>query len=501
MLHAQDINISSAQYFDSEPSLAVNPTNQQNVVAAWMGLTGIKVSAKTKASFDGGLTWSAVSSLPHYSITSTSADVSLAFNSSGKCFYSFIDFHKPDSGAVFVSASSNGGLNWSAPVKAIDGMAAPQLPLDRPWIAVDNSGGTYDGRIYVTAMTANWFPTNRHVFITFSDDDGLSWSTLKQVDTAGFLCTNVKSMLIPTVTADGKLNCAYISYDVSGSLIPRMIDAISVDGGDNFSFHSVLQYTSTSVIDTDYQFSYCMVAHPTDANKLWMGFTNWSNGDPDIYVYYSSNGGINWNSGVKVNDDGVMNGIGQDMLWMNVSPTGIVGAAWRDRRNYGQGATTSFDIYGAVSVDGVNWSANKMVSDNYSPFSSLTEGNDFLGICLNDNFLMSDWGDYRGNHWEIYYNRVPLSEMLGVNQLGDLQNDFYLKQNPSNDFLELVSNGNFSSLDISVFNLVGEKIYSGIFSGEKNSSIKIPVKNISNGVYLVKIKSAEGNSTLRWVKM
>jgi len=81
-------NISNGLLFDGEPYLAINPTNNQNLVAAWMGIkltNGLfKVAIKTKASFDGGTTWSAVNSLPHFGATYGSADPSMAFDSPSK---------------------------------------------------------------------------------------------------------------------------------------------------------------------------------------------------------------------------------------------------------------------------------------------------------------------------------------------------------------------------------------------------------------------------------
>src|SRR5688572_11795919 len=38
---AQNINISNYTFHDMEPYIAVNPTNPNNVIAAWMKLTGI----------------------------------------------------------------------------------------------------------------------------------------------------------------------------------------------------------------------------------------------------------------------------------------------------------------------------------------------------------------------------------------------------------------------------------------------------------------------------
>ena len=63
-------NISNGILFDGEPYLAINPANQQNLVVAWMGLNfsngSYQIAIKTRASFDGGNSWSTTAFLPHF---------------------------------------------------------------------------------------------------------------------------------------------------------------------------------------------------------------------------------------------------------------------------------------------------------------------------------------------------------------------------------------------------------------------------------------------------
>jgi hypothetical protein len=76
-------NLLIVLFFDVEPSIAVNPIDQNNIVAAWMGVTSLKVTIHKRTSFDGGTTWSAVQTIPHFANSYTSADVSVAFNRKG----------------------------------------------------------------------------------------------------------------------------------------------------------------------------------------------------------------------------------------------------------------------------------------------------------------------------------------------------------------------------------------------------------------------------------
>src|SRR3989304_5575644 len=56
---------------------------------------------------------------------------------------------------------------------------------DKPWLTVDNSGGPHDGRVYVTWSRFR-FAASRYqesvILMTFSDDNGLSWSDPREVN-------------------------------------------------------------------------------------------------------------------------------------------------------------------------------------------------------------------------------------------------------------------------------------------------------------------------------
>src|ERR1035437_10717856 len=77
-------NISNFTYWDTEPSIAINPTNSNNLVAAWMKVTAVgKTSAAVCYSSNAGATWSAPFATPHLHTNFTGADVSLAFHNAG----------------------------------------------------------------------------------------------------------------------------------------------------------------------------------------------------------------------------------------------------------------------------------------------------------------------------------------------------------------------------------------------------------------------------------
>jgi len=82
-------------------------------------------------------------------------------------------------------------------------------------------------------------------------------------------------------------------------------------------------------------------------------YVNWideRNGDPDVFVMSSRDGGDTWSAPVRVNDDPVKNGKAQFFTWMSVDPAdGSINIVFYDRRD-GSGTQTQLTL--ARSVDG-----------------------------------------------------------------------------------------------------------------------------------------------------
>lgn len=419
-----NINLSNTAAFEGEPYLAINPANQKNIVVAWMAFdfsTGFKVAIKIKSSFDGGQTWGNQFIQPHLGATWHSADVSMQFRKNGTLYLSYIDYSQnPDSGGVYVTQSSDGGINWASPIQAFNIFTDDPLkvPLDRPWLAVDNSGTNNDGMVYITTKPAPWiFPPNRP-YLKTSSDSGQTWSAYRYVDTTGYFVGNsiAQPMAFPTVTADGALCMAYPSYDISQSPYPKFFLAKSYDRGASFQYYNLL-INPVFVTDTNYKLGYHLVANPANANQLAFAFTGNQNGDPDIFVASTNNGGITWNAPVRVNDDPIGNGKAQDMVWASYSDSDLV-ICWRDRRN---GAGTGFyqpsDAYCAISHDnGTTFQNNLRLSNTTAPFDSILiqAGNDFLSCELVDDTIYSAWGDVRTGTLNIFFAKTSVSTGTGA---------------------------------------------------------------------------------------
>jgi len=105
-----------------------------------------------------------------------------------------------------------------------------------PYLAIDNSDGAYSGRLYLSyTASENVNPDYFNVFITYSDDEGLTWSEPKIVhsDTTDFIQQFYSSIY---VNNKGVLMLDW--YDRSNfdnsTLLTDFKFGVSYDGGENF---------------------------------------------------------------------------------------------------------------------------------------------------------------------------------------------------------------------------------------------------------------------------
>jgi len=490
-------DLSNTIYFGGEPYLAVNPTNPQNIIVAWMALdasTNYKVAIKSKVSFDGGTTWGNQFIQPHFSKTWYSADVSMQFRRNGTVYLTYIDYNKAvDSGGVYITHSINGGISWSAPTQIWNAkVEAPnKIPLDRPWLAVDNSKTTNDGAFFITTKPAPWIAPPNRPYLKTSIDSGKTWSAYRYVDTTNYLVGNIIAapMAFPTVSADGALCIAYPSYLSTQSVYPKYILAKSYNHGSSFQYYNLL-VNPTSVNDTLYKLGYRLATNPSDANQMAFAFVAKTYGDPDIFVTTTNNGGLSWNTPARVNDDATGNGKAQDMVWMNYDNKNKLIVTWRDRRNgSGTGFYQPSDTYCATSSDnGTSFKTNIRLSNSTAAFDSILEqsGNDFLSCELANDTIYAAWGDVRSGNLNIYFSKTSDSTGISTGIISVDENEaLTIYPNPTNDKLVLHFNdGSIKQIELKVFSESGQEVLSRQL--ENNSAqLVIDVSKLGTGIYFV----------------
>ncbi len=491
--YGQDQNISNGTIFEGEPYIAVDPVNTQHLVVAWMGYFPFtKTSIKTKVSFDGGQTWSSLNYIPHTNTAYGSADPSLAFDNSGNVFLSFIDFDKDtQEGAVFIVKSTDGGLTWENPTEVINANTDTQKPVDRPWISIDNSGGTYDGTIYVTSMPPKVFgylPPPYHPYFIKSTNGGQSFETWRYLDTVNWLAGNVIPQPMPTncVSSDGTFYAVYPSYVYSQNPLAQFIIASSEDAGNSFAYHSVFS-SAEGITDTLVKAGYLIRSDPSDPQHLAFFYLSVTYGDIDVYMRESYDKGVTWSKEIRLNDDPVENNKIQDLLWADFDTDGDLIVTWRDRRNGTDTTyTTASEIWGTLRKNGQSdFSDNFTISDTLVPYDTILAfaGNDFMCSKLINDTLNAVWGDTRNGKLNIWFKQFAVDgTLLNIKKISS--EDIPKNKIYPNPFTSVINIKIRDVKKIIIYNQKEKQVFA-----TQNQSKKINLDFLPSGIYFIKVIS------------
>src|SRR6266850_1763246 len=124
---------------------AADPNHPERLTACYMlsSIQGSQYSTAVSVSFDNGRTWSRTlqEQISGWPEEPRSLDPTCAYGPESSAYFAAVFGISLEAGTVFFR-SSDGGMNWSSPVTLYGAW-------DRPYIAVDTTGGKYNGRIYV----------------------------------------------------------------------------------------------------------------------------------------------------------------------------------------------------------------------------------------------------------------------------------------------------------------------------------------------------------------
>lgn len=485
--NAQNVDISQENIYDGEPYISVNPNNGQHIVASWMGFKlGQAVIIKTKVSFDGGNTWSAVNETIHNEIDNTSADPSLQFDNSGNVYLCYIDFDNVNftNGTVNVVKSSDGGLTWGAPAEAISIVDCPnKLCVDRPWMAVDNSGGPNDGTIYVTGMSADQLALISppyHSYLAVSTDGGTSFSTPRFADTVNYSVGDLvhQAMGTPVVTTDGAFHMAYPAYNPSENVFARYLLASSTTAGLDLS-HQVIEAGTVNQSNANLKKGFVLKASKTNPLQMAIFHVRNIEGDADIYMSETLDGGATWSALLRINSDTPNNGILQDLVWADFDTDGDLIVTWRDRRNGGQGFEQPSEIYASIRPLGGSFGQEFSLSSAVIPFDTLSyvKGNDFMSVQFQNDTIHTVWGDQRSGNLRIYYATLAQDDFnVSISEITSKEDQLVVYPNPSSGKIQVNISEEF---EYRILDAVGKE-YS---NGKALSAELIDISNLKTGNY------------------
>ncbi len=385
-LHVADINPQPG-YFN-EPAIAVNPKDPTQAVVAW------QINASAAYTTDGGRQWkTAEGTAPQdYRV---SGDVSLAYDDKGHAILCYIAFdklgttnywaHNATRNGIFIRRSLDGGKTWEPKAVTIFSHdSTTGIPFeDKPWVVADPAG-PHAGNLYIgwTQFTL----AASDLLFSRSTDGGLTWSKPIKLSSVSGLPRDDNGALegFHAVTApDGTLYTIWADRD-------GIMMAVSRDGGASFTKERRIIQTGPpyfGITGVSRSNGFPQIGLDPKAGRIYVAWSDYTNGDVDVFVASSADHGETWNAPARVNDDALHNGNDQFFQWMSVDPvSGAVNLVFYDRRGDNAKATVTL----ARSVDGGKTFSNYTLDKD----SFAAEGDflgDYLAIGAYGNKVFAAW--------------------------------------------------------------------------------------------------------------
>ena len=319
--------------FFNEPSVAINPKNPRQIAVAY------QINATVAVSNDGGSTWRIHNTAPQdYHV---SGDVSVTYDAQGHLLLCYIAFdklgtsqywgHNATRNGIFVRRSLDGGNTWEPNAWPVfQQPTKPGIPFeDKPYIVADTTRGPDAGNLYV-----GWTEfglTQSLLLFSRSTDGGATWSEPIRISTVAGLPRDDNGAVegfSGAVSPDGALNVAWSDGD-------HIVFTQSHDGGQSFTPSKEIIHTAPSMFDVEgvSRANGFPVLGADTQGHLFLAWSDYRNGDVDVFCANSIDGGVTWSDAVRVNSEPLHSGTDQFFPWMAVDPkSGAVYIDFYDRQ-------------------------------------------------------------------------------------------------------------------------------------------------------------------------
>jgi hypothetical protein len=166
----------------------------------------------------------------------------------------------------------------------------------------------------------------------------------------------------------------------------------SRDGGETFSRARPIIHTAPLMfaIDTlERANGFPQIAIDPKSRRLYIAWSDYRNGDVDVFVAMSDDSGKHWSAPVRVNNDPVHDGAEQFFQWMAVDPSdGSVNVIFYDRRSDPQNRKQIVVL--ARSTDGGHSFLNYAWTDEPFEASGVFFG-DYIGVAAHGGRVYGIW--------------------------------------------------------------------------------------------------------------
>jgi BNR/Asp-box repeat len=380
----------------AEVAVAINPKNPDNIVGASFQSgrpPKPRAASYTYVTTDGGKTWKTVPAQDAENLVE--GDDALAFGGDGTAYHAHLSFDgirlprpKRAESGILVSSSRDGGLTWDAPVPVINHVNTVTPFEDKPAVTTDNAAGSRNkGNVYLAWTRFDEYGSpdpqcHSHIYFSRSADGGKTFSMPFRISDAAGDCLDSDNTVEGAVPAVGPRGEVYVVW--AGPL--GLVFDKSTDGGLTFGKDEVVGRMpggwdfSVAGLDRANGMPVTGVDLSAGPNKgtLYVNWIDERNGDPDVFVASSRDGGGTWSAPVRVNDDALKNGKAQFFTWLSVdSSDGSVNVAFYDRRDTA-GTLTALTL--ARSTDGGRTFVNYKIEQEPFACDPKVFFGDYLGV-------------------------------------------------------------------------------------------------------------------------
>jgi len=296
---------------------------------------------------------------------------------------------------------SSDGVHWTAPAPAI--LSYKDEPI-YCWMAVDaNASSPYVNSVYVSCVMLGSIggESSNQLVVAHSRDGGTTWQEANVAPPQTGYNEDLYTAL--TVGSDGTV---YLTWQFCSAKHPcinpgaypvDMAFSKSSDGGNTWSKPKLVApvtnvYPLPNTQDVVVPNTPAIGVDNSDgpyAGNLYVVMYNWTGTFMQVVVVRSTDGGNTWSKPVPVAP-----GITHDQFlpWIAVSPTGLVGVSWLDRRN--DPADVNFQAFAGISSDGgLSFEPNVQLTSEFSnPNVGIGPFSDFDGCTWNGaNYFLAAW--------------------------------------------------------------------------------------------------------------
>ena len=380
----------------AEVSIAFNPKNPDNIIAASLQIgrpPKPRAGSYNYVTFDGGKTWKTV---PTPNTTNlVQGDDILAFSNDGAAYHVHLSFDgirqarpaRAENG-IIDNVSKDGGNTWTDGTAAVNHVNTVTPFEDKPAMIVDNAPNSrFKGNVYIAWTRFDVYgssdPEHRsQIYFTRSTDQGQTFSMPFRISDTGGDCLdsdNTVEGAVPAVGANGDVYIVWagplgLVFDKStdGGLTFGKDKVIgNIPGGWDIPIEGLTRANGMPVTGVD-------LSNGPSKGTLYVNWVDARNGDPDVFVMSSRDGGGTWTAPVRVNDDATKNGKAQFFTWMAIDPAdGSINVVFYDRR---EGTGTQTGVTLARSVDGGRTFVNHKIDLPAFSASSRVFFGDYSGI-------------------------------------------------------------------------------------------------------------------------